>query len=96
MDSGGSYAPRTRNEDDRPDAGVVVETYIRVTFDSEGATPSEVANRLRSFGFVPTHGNYDFVYDWKGPARREQIVGLADEITRQLRGYRVRFEIETV
>ncbi|MGA8302076.1 MAG: hypothetical protein WA691_02940 [Thermoplasmata archaeon] len=73
-----------------------METYLRVTFDSEGAKPSEIADRLRTSGFLPTHGNYDFVYDWQGPANREQILDLSDEISRRLRGYRVRIEIETV
>lgn len=73
-----------------------METYLRVTFDSEGAKPSEVADKLRAFGFVPTHGNYDFVYDWSGGANREQVLDLSDEVTRQLRGYRVLLEIETV
>ena len=73
-----------------------METYLRVTFDSEGAKPSEIADRLRSCGFVPTHGNYDFVYDWQGPATHDQILDLSDELTRQLRGYRVLFEFETV
>ncbi|MEM0129016.1 MAG: hypothetical protein QXG65_02465 [Thermoplasmata archaeon] len=73
-----------------------METYLRVTFDSEGAAPSEIADRLLALGFQPTQGNYDFVYDWKGPASPEQIVDLSDELTRRLRGYGVRFEIETV
>ncbi len=73
-----------------------METYIRVTFDSEGAKPSAVADRLLSFGFRPTHGNYDFVYDWRGTASREQVLGLSDELTRQLRGFRVLLEVETV
>jgi hypothetical protein len=73
-----------------------METYLRVTFDSEGARPSEIADRLTSLGFQPTQGNYDFVYDWQGSADREQILDLSDEITRRLRGYRVRIEIETV
>ena len=73
-----------------------METYLRVTFDSEGAKPSEIAARLRSFGFVPTQGNYDFVYDWKGTATRNQLLDLCDEVTRLLRGYRVLFEIESV
>jgi hypothetical protein len=73
-----------------------METYLRVTFNSEGAKPSEVADRLLACGFSPTHGNYDFVYDWQGSATREQILDLSDEITRQLRGYRVSFELETV
>jgi len=73
-----------------------METYLRVTFDSEGAKPSAVADRLQSCGFVPTQGNYDFVYDWNGPATRDQILDLSDELSRQLRGLRVLFEIETV
>ncbi|MFY9717761.1 MAG: hypothetical protein WAK40_07525 [Thermoplasmata archaeon] len=73
-----------------------METYLRVSFNSEGAKPSEVADRLRSCGFVPTHGNYDFVYDWQGSATRDQILDLSDEITRQLRGYCVLIELETI
>jgi hypothetical protein len=73
-----------------------VETYLRVTFQSEGARPSEVAGRLQEFGFLPTQGNYDFVYDWRGAVGREQLLDLMDEVTRVLRGYRVSFELETV
>jgi hypothetical protein len=73
-----------------------METYLRVTFDSEGAKPTEVADRLLSCGFVPTHGNYDFVYDWQGGANRDQVLDLSDELTRQLRGFRVLLEIETI
>ena len=73
-----------------------METYLRVTFSSEGAKPSAVADRLRSSGYVPTQGNYDIVYDWPGPASRDQILDLSDELTRQLRGLRVLVEVETV
>jgi hypothetical protein len=73
-----------------------METYLRVTVDSEGGKPSEIADRLRGFGFVPTQGNYDFVYDWKGDASSDQLMDLCDEVTRLLRGYRLLFEIETV
>jgi uncharacterized protein (UPF0276 family) len=73
-----------------------METYLRVTFDSEGAKPSEVADRLVLAGFSPTQGNYDFVYDWHGSATRDQVRELLDEVTHQLKGYRVLFEIETV
>ena len=74
----------------------MMETYLRVTFSSEGAKPSAIADRLRSCGFAPTQGNYDFVYDWQGSANREQILDLSDELSRQLRGFRILFEIETV
>ena len=73
-----------------------METYLRVTFHSEGAKPSEVADRLVGFGFVPTQGNYDFVYDWNSDGSTDQILDLGDEVSRLLRGYKVLFEIETV
>ncbi len=73
-----------------------METYLRVSFHSEGARPSEVAARLQQFGFAPTHGNYDFVYDWNGSANRDQLLDLCDEVSRLLRGYGVLYEIETV
>lgn len=73
-----------------------METYLRVTFASEGAKPSEVADRLRVAGFTPTQGNYDFVYAWNGTASRDAVRELSDEVTRQLKGFRVHFELETV
>ena len=73
-----------------------METYLRVTFHSEGAKPTEVADRLLGFGFQPTQGNYDFVYDWKAAATTDQILDLADEVRRLLQGYRVLYELETV
>lgn len=73
-----------------------METYLRVTFHSDGARPSEVATRLEQFGFVPTQGNYDFVYDWNGGVTRAQLMDLYDEVSRLLRGYGVLVELETV
>ncbi|MCI4363655.1 MAG: hypothetical protein L3K13_05050 [Thermoplasmata archaeon] len=55
-----------------------------------------MADRLVGFGFQPTQGNYDFVYDWKTAGRTEQLLDLADEVSRLLRGYRVLLEIESV
>ncbi|MCI4361099.1 MAG: hypothetical protein L3J91_05295, partial [Thermoplasmata archaeon] len=73
-----------------------METYLRVTFSSEGARPSEVAGRLQQSGFAPTQGNYDFVYDWNGSVTTAQLLDLYDEVTNLLRGYGVLVEIESV
>lgn len=73
-----------------------METYLRVTFHSDGGKPSEIAERLRKFGFAATQGNYDFVYDWKSAPSREEILDLCDQVGRLLSGYKVLFEIETV
>ena len=72
-----------------------METYLRVSFHSEGAKPAEISDRLVGFGFVPTQGNYDFLYDWHGPATTDQLLDLSDQVTRLLRGW-VLFGIETV
>ncbi len=73
-----------------------METYLRVTFSSEGASPSSVADKLHELGFRPTQGNYDFRYDWNRPIRLPDAMILADEVTRTLRGHHVLFELETV
>jgi DNA-binding ferritin-like protein len=73
-----------------------METYLQVTFSSEGSPPSEVAERLRALGFKPIHGNYDFVYDWKREVAMDDTMDLADQLTQLLKGYKVLFETETV
>lgn len=73
-----------------------METYLRVTFSSEGSAPSEVVDRLKTLGFQPQQGNYDFVYDWKRAITTEEAMEFADELTQTLRGYKVLFEMETV
>lgn len=73
-----------------------MESYLRVSFFSEGAKPSAIADKLHSLGFQPTHGNYDFTYDWKRSVTLEEAMTLADQVTRNLRGFKVLFEMETV
>ncbi|MCK4367871.1 MAG: hypothetical protein KAU99_01380 [Thermoplasmata archaeon] len=71
-------------------------TYLTVTFNSDGAKPSEVAQRLHSLGFVPTTGNYDFMYEWGMEAGVEEAVDLADQVHLTLKGMMVSYKIETV
>ncbi|RLF47596.1 MAG: hypothetical protein DRN20_05765 [Thermoplasmata archaeon] len=73
-----------------------MKTYLTITFDSEGAKPSEVAERLAMLGFKPTQGNYDFVYEWGREATIEDALWFADKIHAALRGYRVLFKVETI
>jgi len=70
-------------------------SYLTVTFSTEGARPSEVANLLQDIGFRPTKGNYDFVYEWDKSARVEDALWLADKVQVALRGTHVLFKIET-
>lgn len=73
-----------------------MESYLRVSFSSEGSKPSEVAAKLHALGFRPTHGNYDFSYEWNREVSLEDAMGLADQVSRALRGFQVLFEMETV
>ena len=74
-----------------------MKTYLTVTFDSEGAKPSDVVERLAMLGFKPTHGNYDFEYEWQDPSANVQdAVWFADKVHATLRGSKVAFQIETI
>ncbi len=73
-----------------------MESYLKVTFSTEGARPSEVATTLQSLGFEPTKGNYDFIYRWDRSAKVEDALWLADRVQAALRGMSVLFKIETL
>jgi len=71
-------------------------TYLTLTFNSDGGKPSEVAQRLQSLGFVPTTGNYDFMYEWRKEAVVGEAVDLADQVHLTLKGMLVLYKIETI
>ncbi|MCW6168856.1 MAG: hypothetical protein LVQ96_05045 [Thermoplasmatales archaeon] len=73
-----------------------MKTYLKVTFSSEGAKPSEVINRLRSLGFKPVMGEQDLIYEWGNSATIEDSIWFADKIQATLEGFRVMFQIETM
>jgi hypothetical protein len=73
-----------------------MESYLTVTFSTEGARPSEVATTLQSLGFEPTKGNFDFIYRWDRSAKVDDALWLADRVQTALRGMSVLFKIETL
>ncbi len=72
-----------------------MKTYLKVTFSSEGARPSEIIERLQSLGFKPITGMYDMVYEWGNHATVQDAIWFADKIHETLRGYNVLFQLET-
>lgn len=59
-----------------------MKTYLKIMFNSEGSSPSEVKNQLLNMGFKATKGNYDFVYEWdEETASVEDLVWFADKRT---------------
>jgi hypothetical protein len=73
-----------------------MKTYLKVTFNSEGAKPSVVRETLAGIGFMPTQGAYDFYYDWPGKATVEDVLAFADRIHAELAGMGVTFRLETI
>jgi len=66
-----------------------VKTYLTIWFDSEGAGPREVIERLRSLGFKPLKGYHDHVYDWGRKVELEDVIQLASAV------HEVLYTIET-
>jgi len=73
-----------------------MKTYLSVTFSSEGASPSEVRDRLMQIGLQAIKGNYDFIYEWGKDPDLEMLLMLADKIHTALKGMNVLFSIETI
>ena len=65
-------------------------------FNSEGAPPSEVVDRLRAMGFEPMKGYYDHVYDWRKRVNVEDIIQLSGAVHETLKGLKVLYKLETV
>lgn len=70
-------------------------TYLTLTFNSEGAKPSEVISALEDIGFRPATGFYDFQYEWEDNATLEDVVVLADKVHVTLKGMNASFKMET-
>jgi len=74
-----------------------MKTYLKIMFNSEGISPSEIKNHLLNMGFKATKGNYDFVYDWKdNPASLDELAWFADKVHSALKNSMVYFTIETI
>lgn len=71
-------------------------TYLTITFNTEGALPSEIMDALHGLGFEPTTGSYDFIYRWGNKATVEDAIYLADKVHQTLRGKQVLFKLQTV
>jgi hypothetical protein len=74
-----------------------MKTYLKIMFNSEGSTPSDVKNQLLNMGFKATKGNYDFVYDWsQDTVGIDELVWFADKVHLALKKNKVYFTIETI
>lgn len=74
---------------------VLMKTYLTLWFYSEGATPLEIVQRLRSLGFNTLKGYHDHVYDWKRKAELLDVLELANKVHVTLKGLKVFYKLET-
>lgn len=72
-----------------------MKTYLTIWFNSEGGTPLEIVDRLRSLGFKALRGYHDHVYDWNRKIELEEVLKLANTIHETLRGLKVIYKLET-
>ncbi len=74
-----------------------MKTYLKIIFNSEGSSPSDIKDQLFNLGFMATKGNYDFVYDWKNEdAQVHDLIWFADKVHSTLKKHNVNFTIETL
>jgi hypothetical protein len=73
-----------------------VKTYLTFWFNSEGASPIVVVEKLRGLGFKAVKGEYDFVYDWGRTVELEEILQIGTAIHETLKGLKVLYKFETV
>ena len=74
-----------------------MKTYLKIMFNSEGSTPSEIKDQLLNMGFKATKGNYDFVYNWEeNAAGLDELIWFADKVHSTLKKSNVYFTIETI
>ncbi|MFQ6076274.1 MAG: hypothetical protein ACE5Z5_09105 [Candidatus Bathyarchaeia archaeon] len=73
-----------------------MKTYLIIWFDSEGAEPTVVNERLLSLGFRPMRGRYDYVYDWGRDIELEEIIQVGNAVHQTLKGLRVLYKLETI
>ena len=66
-----------------------------VWFNSEGAKPQIVIQKLQEIGFKPIRGPYDHVYEWKDDVELDEVIKLGDTVHDALKGFNVLYKLET-
>ena len=73
-----------------------LKTYLIIWFNSEGAKPQKVIQKLQEIGFKPMRGPYDHVYEWTNDVDLDEIIQLGDIVHDNLKGLKVFYKLETI
>ena len=83
--------------------GLIMSKYVTrvsVWFYSEGASPSQVLQRLTELGFKPIRGAHDFVYEHADEDITEadlgaKIIEISNALHKTLSGFKVLYNLDT-
>ena len=72
-------------------------TYMEVSVNSEGVTPKELTETLRTFGWKPIYGRYDFAYKWdpKWDRNTQEFFNHIHNTHTTLKGCNVNYSLKT-
>jgi hypothetical protein len=73
-----------------------MRTYVRMIFQSEGASPREVLRAMRELKFEEAIGIHDFVYKWPKQPSIEDVLDLVTSMHARLKGLGVNYEVTTI
>ena len=73
-----------------------MRTYVRMIFQSEGASPRDVLKVMRDLKFEESMGIHDFVYKWTKPPSMEDVLDLVTTMHSRLKGLGVNYEVTTI
>lgn len=73
-----------------------MRTYLKMWYNSEGANPVIVAEKLHDMGFEAIRGQYDYVYDWGREVDLEDILQIMTSVHETLKGLKVLYKLETM
>jgi hypothetical protein len=75
-------------------------TRVQLWFNSEGASPPEIMQKLTELGFTPVRGVYDFIYehspdDVTDSNLSDAIIEIANALHKALAGFKVLYTLDT-
>ena len=69
-----------------------MKLYLKIYFNSEGASTMEVIKIAEELGFTPNVGDYDFVIDFDSP---EEYTEITEKLHKMLKGTRTMYKVST-
>ncbi|UCC33378.1 MAG: hypothetical protein JSW53_06340 [Candidatus Bathyarchaeota archaeon] len=73
-----------------------MRTYLKMWYNSEGANPVIVSEKLQAMGFEAITGQYDYVYNWRRDVDLEDILQIMTSVHETLKGLKVLYKMETM